>query len=157
MKLKFYIPLFLGLLFSYSASAQNDVAIKTNVLYDLTATINAGVEIGLAPRWTLDVSGNFNAWDMSEGKKWKHYLSFRVTETAVIFNNLGAVRSKHKTEVETALECSVFSIHSFNCGKEDFLHTLFCNFRCVIGVGSNCTHTACVETFVIVLCSLVVH
>lgn len=41
MKLKFYIPLFLGLLFAYSASAQNDVAIKTNVLYDLTATVNA--------------------------------------------------------------------------------------------------------------------
>lgn len=74
MKLKFYIPLFLGLLFAYNASAQNDVAIKTNVLYDLTATVNAGVEIGLAPRWTLDVSGNFNAWDIKEGKKWKHYL-----------------------------------------------------------------------------------
>lgn len=74
MKLKFYIPLILGLLTSYSVSAQNDVAIKTNVLYDLTATINAGVEIGLAPRWTLDISGNFNAWDMKEDKKWKHYL-----------------------------------------------------------------------------------
>lgn len=74
MKLKFYIPLILGLLTSYSVSAQNDVAIKTNVLYDLTATINAGVEIGLAPRWTLDISGNFNAWDMKDDKKWKHYL-----------------------------------------------------------------------------------
>ena len=74
MRLKFYIPLILGLLTSYSVSAQNDVAIKTNVLYDLTATINAGVEIGLAPRWTLDISGNFNAWDMKEDKKWKHYL-----------------------------------------------------------------------------------
>ena len=69
MKLKFYIPLILGLLTSYSVSAQNDVAIKTNVLYDLTATINAGVEIGLAPRWTLDISGNFNAWDMKEDKR----------------------------------------------------------------------------------------
>lgn len=74
MKLKFYIPLFFGLLVSFSASAQNDVALKTNVLYDLTATVNAGVEIGLAPRWTLDISGNFNAWDMKENKKWKHYL-----------------------------------------------------------------------------------
>ena len=74
MKLKFYIPLFFGLLVSFSASAQNDVALKTNVLYDLTATVNAGVEIGLAPRWTLDISGNFNAWDVKENKKWKHYL-----------------------------------------------------------------------------------
>lgn len=74
MKLKFYIPLFLGLLISFNASAQNDVAIKTNILYDLTATINAGVEVGLAPRWTLDLSGNFNAWNISEQKRWKHYL-----------------------------------------------------------------------------------
>ena len=65
MKLKFYIPLILGLLTSLGASAQNDVAIKTNVLYDLTATVNAGVEVGLAPRWTIDLSGNFNAWNLS--------------------------------------------------------------------------------------------
>ena len=74
MKLKFYIPLILGLLASVNLSAQNNVAIKTNVLYDLTATVNAGVEIGLAPRWTLDLSGNFNAWEIAEGKKWKHWL-----------------------------------------------------------------------------------
>lgn len=36
-------------------------AIKTNILYDATATVNLGVEIGLAPRWTLDISGNYNA------------------------------------------------------------------------------------------------
>ena len=74
MKLKFYIPLILGLLTSLGASAQNDVAIKTNVLYDLTATVNAGMEVGLAPRWTIDLSGNFNAWNLSENQRWKHYL-----------------------------------------------------------------------------------
>lgn len=56
-----------------SASAQK-VAMKTNVLYDASATVNAGVEIGLAPQWTLDVSGNINAWDMSRGRKWKHWF-----------------------------------------------------------------------------------
>ena len=56
-----------------SASAQK-VAVKTNVLYDASATVNAGVEIGLAPQWTLDVSGNINAWDMSRGRKWKHWF-----------------------------------------------------------------------------------
>lgn len=57
-----------------SVSAQK-VALKTNVLYDATATINAGIEIGLAPKWSLDVSGNLNAWDMSHGRKWKHWLA----------------------------------------------------------------------------------
>ena len=34
--------------------AQN-IAIKTNLLYDVTATANVGVEVGLAPKWTLDL------------------------------------------------------------------------------------------------------
>lgn len=51
-----------------------DWAIKSNVVYDATATINAGVEVGLAPKWTLDVSGNFNAWSKNESTKWKHWM-----------------------------------------------------------------------------------
>lgn len=73
MKLKVYTILVLGLLLGLSAKAQH-VAVKTNVLYDATATINAGVEVGLAPRWTLDVSGNFNGWTMSHERRWKHFL-----------------------------------------------------------------------------------
>ena len=55
------------------ASAQ-DWAIKTNLLYDATATVNLGFEAGLAPRWTLDVSGNYNGWTIRE-HKWKHWLA----------------------------------------------------------------------------------
>lgn len=62
---------FLGL----SARGQN-VAVKTNLLYDIAAfTANAGVEIGLAPRWTLDLSGNYNGWTLSHDRKWKHWLA----------------------------------------------------------------------------------
>lgn len=49
-------------------------AIKTNVIYDATATANLGVEIGLAPKWTLDISGNLNAWSKNEATKWKHWM-----------------------------------------------------------------------------------
>ena len=63
-----------GLLVQFGAKGQNDVAIKSNILYDLTATISAGIEVGLAPRWSLDVSGNFNAWTMKNDRRWKHYL-----------------------------------------------------------------------------------
>lgn len=38
------------------------VALKTNLLYDATGTISLGTEIGLSPKLTLDVSGNFNPW-----------------------------------------------------------------------------------------------
>ena len=71
--MKHYIPLLLGLIFSFGVKAQN-VAVKTNLLYDAAATVNAGVEVGLAPKWTLDVSGNFNGWNMSGDHKWKHWM-----------------------------------------------------------------------------------
>lgn len=38
-----------------------DVALKTNVLYDATATVNAGVEFSVAPKWTMDISGIITA------------------------------------------------------------------------------------------------
>ena len=47
-------------------------AIKTNALADATATLNVGVEMGLAPKWTLDISGNYNAWSKNDATKWKH-------------------------------------------------------------------------------------
>ena len=50
------------------------VALKTNLLYDATSTMNLGFEFGLSPKWTLDVSGNYNPWTFSKNKKWKHWL-----------------------------------------------------------------------------------
>ena len=64
---------FVGMMLATQLQAQT-VAVKTNLLYDATATINAGIELGLAPKWTLDVSGNFNGWTMSHDRKWKHWL-----------------------------------------------------------------------------------
>lgn len=48
--------------------------IKTNLLYDATTTLNLGVEVGLAPKWTLDISGNYNPWDLASGKIIKHAM-----------------------------------------------------------------------------------
>lgn len=62
-----------GLMFLAPLHAQK-VAVKTNLLYDATATVNAGIEFGLAPKWTLDISGNYNGWTMSHDRKWKHWL-----------------------------------------------------------------------------------
>jgi len=44
--------------FGYSQT----LAVKSNVLYDATSTINLGVEFALSEIWTLDISGNFNPW-----------------------------------------------------------------------------------------------
>ena len=69
--------LFAGLMLlggASGASAQQ-VGIKTNLLYDATATVNLGAEVSVAPRWSIDLSGNFNAWSFNEGRRWKHWMA----------------------------------------------------------------------------------
>lgn len=60
-------------LVSLQVSAQS-VSVKTNLIYDVSTTVNLGAEVGLSPKWTLDVSANYNGWTFSENKKWKHWL-----------------------------------------------------------------------------------
>lgn len=50
-----------------------EVALKSNALYDLTGTLNLGVEFPVAPQWTIDVSMNLNAWKYGE-KSLRHTL-----------------------------------------------------------------------------------
>ena len=49
MKLKFLIPLLFGLFLLPTQTKAQDVAVKTNLLYDATATVNLGVEVDIAP------------------------------------------------------------------------------------------------------------
>ena len=67
MKHKTILLFVVSVLASLSAGAQN-FAMKTNLLYDATATVNVGMEAGLAPRWTFDLSGNINAWTIQDAK-----------------------------------------------------------------------------------------
>lgn len=55
-----------------SVSAQ-DIAVKSNVLSDALLNINGGVEVGFAPRWTLELTGQLNGWNLSHGRRWKHW------------------------------------------------------------------------------------
>lgn len=52
--------------------AQN-VAVKTNILSDALYNPNVAVEFGVAPKWTIDLSGQFNLWNLSHDRKWKHW------------------------------------------------------------------------------------
>ena len=49
------------------------VAVKSNLLYDATATFNLGVEFGLARKWTLDVPVNLNPWKFNDGMRLRHW------------------------------------------------------------------------------------
>lgn len=72
MKRKMLIVFMAFLFATLSANAQK-FALKTNLLYDATATVNVGAEFGLAPKWTFDLSGNYNGWPVN-GHKWKHWM-----------------------------------------------------------------------------------
>ena len=54
------------------------LSVKTNALYDITATVNLGIEFRVAPRWTIDISGNYNPWTFGASdetkRKWKHIM-----------------------------------------------------------------------------------
>lgn len=75
-KLTLLLVMAVSAIFCVDTAKGQDVALKTNLLYDATKTINAGIEVGLAPRWTIDLSGNYNAWwaNKSSRTMWKHYL-----------------------------------------------------------------------------------
>ncbi len=60
------------LTFSLPLSAQK-AAIKTNLVSDAFLNPNLGLEVALAPKWTLDLSGQVNFWTV-DGRKWRHWL-----------------------------------------------------------------------------------
>ena len=50
------------------------VGLKTNLLTDVALSPNVGIEFGLNPKWTLDLTGEFNFWTVNQ-HKWKHWLA----------------------------------------------------------------------------------
>lgn len=50
-------------------------AFKTNLLSDSFTNVNIGVEFGVAPKWTFDLSGELNGWTLSHGRRWRHWAA----------------------------------------------------------------------------------
>jgi hypothetical protein len=74
MNVRFLTIALLSLFIWQGATAQK-WAVKTNLLSDALLNPNAAVEVGIAPRWTVELSGEFNTWDLSHGRKWKHWVA----------------------------------------------------------------------------------
>lgn len=49
-------------------------SIKTNLLYDATATMNLGLELQTGRKTSFELSGNWNPFTFSNNRKWKHVL-----------------------------------------------------------------------------------
>lgn len=72
-----FFPLFVFLVFSVTSVCSQKIAVKSNLLYDLTTTMNLGVELSLDKNWTFDLSANYNPWkfgDKSDVMRLRHWL-----------------------------------------------------------------------------------
>lgn len=50
------------------------LTLKTNLIYDATATFNLGFEVRLSKKFSLDVPFNYNPFTFSEGMQWRHFM-----------------------------------------------------------------------------------
>ena len=69
------VELIISVAFSETISAQN-VAVRNNLLYDLTLTPNLGIDVKLGDQWSGGLSAGFNPWPTSDNvsRKWRHLL-----------------------------------------------------------------------------------
>ena len=69
----FIVVFMLISIFPDRAASQN-IAVKSNVLYDLTGTLNLGGEIRCDDRHSFQLGINYNPWSFGENKKMKQVL-----------------------------------------------------------------------------------
>lgn len=75
MKRKIFILIVAAMsMFAAQRTQAQDVGLKTNLVADGLLSPNLGAEVGLAPKWTLDLTGEFNGWTLSHERRWKHWL-----------------------------------------------------------------------------------
>lgn len=58
----------------YVSAPASEWDLKSNLIYDATTSLSVGVEYGWGRRWSVDLSGSYNPWTYSGGRKWKHWL-----------------------------------------------------------------------------------
>lgn len=70
-----FLALILCLMAVSSWGFAQTVGVKSNLLYWGTGTPNLGLEVRVAPHWTIDVSGGWNPFTMNKetGLKWRHW------------------------------------------------------------------------------------
>lgn len=67
-----FTMLFISIVALIGSLHAQTVAVKTNLIGDGLLSPNASIEVGIAPKWSAEISGQFNLWDVND-HKWKHY------------------------------------------------------------------------------------
>lgn len=74
MRIKRKIVLLIFALTAIVGVRAQNVNLKTNLLTDALLSPNLGIEIGLKPHWSLDLTGEVNFWTVND-HKWKHWFA----------------------------------------------------------------------------------
>lgn len=126
------------------------IGIKTNLLYDLTSSVNLGLEFGLTSRNTLDVSVNYNPWTFSDNSKLKHILiqpewrywlcesfnkHFIGIHAQYAHYNVGNINIFNKNILEDRYQGDLYGA-GFSYGYQKYLSRRF-SLEATIGVGYN--------------------
>jgi long-subunit fatty acid transport protein len=64
----------LFLIFTTCAVYSQQIAIKNNLVYDATGTVNIGGEYAVNKNLSVNLSANYNGWMLKKPHAWKHYL-----------------------------------------------------------------------------------
>ena len=70
---KIYFSFLFCILISCTIHAQK-IAVKSNLLYDATGTVNLGGEYAINKMLSASLSFNYNGWALTEPQMWKHML-----------------------------------------------------------------------------------
>lgn len=55
-------------------SFAQEIAVKTNAAYWATTSLNAGIEVGMAPKMSFDLTGSYNPFSFRDNKKFCHWV-----------------------------------------------------------------------------------
>lgn len=72
-RIKTYVLISLLLVLVNLGAYSQKVAVKTNLISDAVTTPSLGFEFKMKPKWTFDLSGQLNAWNIS-GRRWRHWM-----------------------------------------------------------------------------------
>ncbi|MCH5226255.1 MAG: DUF3575 domain-containing protein [Muribaculaceae bacterium] len=106
MQLKRFFVIAWLLLTGIAGLSAQKFGIKSNLISDAVTTPNLGIEFRMAPKWTMDISGQLNAWNIHE-RRWRHWM----------------VQPEARLWLCSAFQGSFFGLHAiggqFNIGNID--------------------------------------
>lgn len=64
----------LTLFSAFTLTSTARTGLKTNLVSDALLNVNAGVEVMVDSKWSIDVTADYNNWTLSHGRRWRHWI-----------------------------------------------------------------------------------